>query len=66
MTDQDHTPRFLDVAGVAAYCGISERQVRAMVFRRAIPFTKVGRLLRFDTKSIDAWLESNAVPARDS
>lgn len=55
--------RYLDVAGAATYLGIKERQVRSLVYRREIPFTKVGRLVRFDIQQLDAWLESNTVPA---
>lgn len=62
-TSQIVPSRYLDVSGTAAYCGITERQVRALVFRREIPFTKVGRLLRFDVRRLDAWLEANTVPA---
>lgn len=55
--------RYLDVDGAATYLGVKERQVRSLVYRRQIPFTKVGRLVRFDIVQLDAWLDANTVPA---
>jgi excisionase family DNA binding protein len=56
------SPRYLDVAGAATYLGVKERQIRSLVYRREIPFTKVGRLVRFDIQELDAWLKVNTVP----
>lgn len=54
------SPAMLDVAGVASYLGTTERHVRELVYRRAIPFTKVGRLVRFRLADVDAWLAANS------
>lgn len=49
----------IDVPAVALRLGTSERHVRQLVTDRRIPYTKVGRLLRFDPVEIDAWLDQN-------
>lgn len=47
----------LDVREAALYVNITERMVRSLVFQRRIPFTKIGRLVRFRPDDLDAWLE---------
>ncbi|MCB1001755.1 MAG: excisionase family DNA-binding protein [Acidimicrobiales bacterium] len=41
----------LDVVGLAARLGVTERFVRRLVHERRIPFYKVGSLVRFDVDS---------------
>jgi len=38
--------------------------LRNLVYRRKIPFTKLGRSLRFDRESLDRFLESSATKQR--
>ncbi len=73
MTDmaaeRDHqTPdreRMLDVVGLAARLGVTERFVRRLVHERRIPFYKVGALLRFDVADVEHWLAMHRVdPSR--
>ena len=42
----------------------SEGALRNLVYRRRIPFSKVGRLLRFDREKLDALLLANAKTRR--
>ena len=56
--------RYLDVPATAEYLGVTERHVRELVYRRAIPHHHVGRLLRFDLDDLDAWMLANRTPAR--
>lgn len=58
--------RLTDVAGIAEYLGTTERHVRELVYRRAIPFVKVGRSLRFDLRHIDRWIAANTSDAQAS
>lgn len=51
----------LDVAGTAAYLGMTEKGIRRRVQERTIPYYKVGRLLRFRRSELDAWLAEQAV-----
>lgn len=47
---------YTDVAGAAAYLNTTPRHIRGLVQRREIPFARLGRLLRFDTRELDAWI----------
>lgn len=55
--------RLTDAPGIAEYMGCTERHVRELVYRRQIPFVKVGRSLRFDIPAIDRWIDGNSVQA---
>lgn len=45
---------------IATRCGVSPRQIRNLVYKRQIPFVKIGRLVRFDPDSIDRWVTENS------
>ena len=47
----------LTIVGVAAKLGVKVKTVYQWVYGRRIPFVKMGRLLRFDSRDIDKWLE---------
>jgi len=47
--------RFLTVAEVATYLGMSEDAIRKWVQRGYIPASNFGRSVRFDIKKIDLW-----------
>jgi excisionase family DNA binding protein len=49
----------LDYATAAAYVGTTERHLRQLVYRRAIPSLRVGKLVRFLPDDLDTWLLSN-------
>lgn len=49
--------RLLDSKQAATYLGTTERHLRDLVYRREIPFTKVGRKLRFDRVRLDRWID---------
>lgn len=49
--------QLVDIQAVAGALGVKVSTVYGMVSRREIPFTKVGRLTKFDPAAIDAWLE---------
>jgi excisionase family DNA binding protein len=36
---------------------VKESTVRSWVFKKQIPFVKIGRLVRFKEKSIQKWLD---------
>ncbi len=40
--------------------------LRQLVYRRRIPFSKMGRSLRFNRRELDRFLESSAYPKRRS
>jgi excisionase family DNA binding protein len=56
---------YLDVNTSAEYIGVSTRWMRRCVERRLIPFHKVGRLVRFDRRDLDAFLAQGRVEKAD-
>lgn len=57
------TASLLDVDGAAAYLATSVRHVRALVYRRELTYVKVGRLVRFTTADLDAYVDARRVEA---
>jgi len=49
--------KLVNIQTVAEALGLKPSSLYNMVSRRQIPFTKVGRLTKFDPDAIDAWLE---------
>ena len=60
MTDSN-LRRLIDIQVLAGILCVSPDTIYTMVSQRRIPFVKVGRLLRFDLKAIDAWIAKNSV-----
>lgn len=56
-------PRLLALSATAEYLSLTPDQVRALKYRRQIPFVKVGRSLRFDVRDLDRWIEQNKTEA---
>lgn len=75
ITDSRRTPRSpaerrhgrppLDVAGAAAYLGVSERWVRRAIFERRIAYAKLGALVRLAPDDLDAYVAAHRVEAVD-
>jgi excisionase family DNA binding protein len=53
--------RLLDIDGLAARLGVTERFVRRLVEERRVPYFKLGRLVRFDAAEIEDWLVSHHI-----
>lgn len=56
--------RFLDVKEASEYLGLAESTLYTMASERRIPFTKMGRRLKFDRVQLDKWILSNSVSPR--
>ena len=57
----------VDINGLAAYLGVTQRHIRRLVAEKRIPLVKWGSILHFDLDEIDAWLdEHRRPPARQS
>lgn len=52
------TVRYADVRGAAEFLGISEKGLRKLVERRAIPFRRRSTRLLFDLRELEAWADS--------
>ena len=48
----------LDVAGAAAYLGVSEPFVRRLVLERRVRYYKLGKFVRFRAVDLDAFVEA--------
>jgi excisionase family DNA binding protein len=55
--------RIADPSGTAAYLKITVRHLRNLQAKAALPYFKVGGLVRFDLDEVDAWLESRRAGA---
>ena len=54
-------PRLLSQQEAAHYLGISYWTVRDLVFRRDIPFIKIGRRVLVDRLDLNAYLERSKI-----
>lgn len=55
-------PPLLDINELADYLSVTPKAVRHMVYRRQIPFLRLGpKRVRFDLAEIDAWLADQRV-----
>jgi excisionase family DNA binding protein len=55
----------LNLDAAAEYIGASPRFVRKQVAERRIPYFKVGRLVRFERRDLDAFLDAGRVEPRN-
>ena len=51
----------LSVKALSKRLSISEGHIYRLVAEKRVPYTRIGALLRFDPKAIDAWLEERKV-----
>lgn len=51
----------IDIAEVSQQLGVRAKTVYSWVHTRQIPFIKVGRLVKFQQKDIEAWIEKRKV-----
>lgn len=54
----------INVSAAAERLATSERHVRELIYKRQLPYVKVGPLVRIDSDELDAWLESRRVGDR--
>ena len=54
--------RMLTISELCEWMNITERHARKLVERNAIPYRKVGRLLRFPEAEIEAWSQPEQPP----
>lgn len=55
----------LTIGEVSERLGVNTRHVRRLVAERRIPYTKWGKLLRFDSAAIEQWIESCSVEVQN-
>ena len=50
---------------VAARLNVSLRFIRRLCHERRVPYTKVGKFVRFDADELEAWIVTHRVVPRD-
>lgn len=53
--------RFLGIDELAEYLGVKTSTLYSWVYQRKVPYTKIGRLVKFDFIEIDKWIERKSV-----
>jgi len=53
--------RFVGIEDLATYLDVSVNTLRSWVWRKEIPYFKVGRLVKFDLKMIENWIQGKRV-----
>jgi len=51
----------IGIETVSKQLGISVNTVYAWICQKRIPYVKIGRLVKFDQRDIDAWVESRKI-----
>jgi excisionase family DNA binding protein len=62
MIDTNQIPELMTIEQLAQRLGITVRHVRRLVAERRMPYLKVGRLVRFDTREVTEWLDTQGRP----
>jgi excisionase family DNA binding protein len=57
-------PSLLSMTEAATYVGISKATLYEWCSQRKIPHVKVGRLTKFDLRTLEKWIERRTVKAR--
>jgi excisionase family DNA binding protein len=56
--------RLIDIKKLSQYLGVKEGTIYSWVNQEKIPYVKINRLVRFNLKTIDEWIENNSIEAR--
>jgi PTS system nitrogen regulatory IIA component len=61
---QNETENLMGIEELAAYLGVRTSTIYGWAHVRAIPYFKIGRLLRFKKSEIDRWINERKVKER--
>lgn len=53
-----HNKTYLTFQDVCELLNISSHHLRSLIFKKKIPYTKIGRLVRFERNDLTTWLQS--------
>lgn len=56
--------QLLTIKEVAEVLKVSHRTISDWVYKRKIPYIKVGRVVRFDQQKIENWINNRTVTAK--
>ena len=60
-----NAPRFLSLTAAAELLGMSERALRARVFRQQVPVVRIVGRVFFDRLELERWIRQHTVLATD-
>ena len=66
QNSENYNGRLLNIKQLAHFLGVKEGTIYVWVCHRKIPFLKVGRLVKFDLRKIEKWLEENSIGVYNS
>jgi excisionase family DNA binding protein len=55
--------RLLNIKAAARFLGTTDKTLYTKIWRREIPFIKIGRSVRFDVKDLEALIERSRIKA---
>ncbi|HEY1649535.1 MAG TPA: helix-turn-helix domain-containing protein [Terracidiphilus sp.] len=65
MTSKSTTGRMRSLPEAAEQLGLSVKCLRGWIYRREIPYFKLGRAVRISNETIERIITAGAVPARE-
>jgi excisionase family DNA binding protein len=57
--------RLLNIKEAARFLGTTDKTLYSKVWRREIPFVKIGRSVRFDVRDLEALIDRSRVRAEE-
>jgi excisionase family DNA binding protein len=57
--------RLLNIKEAARFLGTTDKTLYSKIWRREIPFIKIGRSVRFDVRDLEALIERSRVRAEE-
>ncbi|MBN1621438.1 MAG: excisionase family DNA-binding protein [Endomicrobiales bacterium] len=48
---------YIDIIELSKYLSIKKSTIYDLVYKKSIPYIKIGRLLRFNRETIDQWIK---------
>jgi excisionase family DNA binding protein len=57
--------RLLNIKEAARYLGTTDKTLYTKIWRREIPFIKLGRSVRFDVRDLEVLIEKSRVEAEE-
>lgn len=62
MSSYQKNDHFMNLKDLCILLKSKESKIRKMIFERKIPYTKIGRSIRFRKSDIEKWINLNSIP----
>lgn len=53
--------RYIGINELSEYISMSKNTIYSWIWLRKIPYVKMGKIVRFDLKEIDTWLQTRRI-----